>query len=77
MRSNSKHTTIELERYIYLYVNEGISYRELCKEYGLLLGAARFNDKVLRYQDHGLEGNATIKGLARKYNIPSDRTVRN
>jgi|SRR5690625_976059 len=102
MRSNSKHTAKELEKYIQLYVHEGMSYKRLCKSYGLLLGQGKFNDKILRYQEHGLagiqssttnnryskdfkqsvvmehlEGGATISGLARKYNIPSDSTVRN
>src|SRR5690625_1549612 len=102
MRSNSKHTAKELEKYIQLYIHEGISYKILCKEYGLLLGRRNFNDKVVRYQDHGLDGiqssttnnhyskefkhavvmqhleeGATIGGLARKYNIPSNSTVRN
>ncbi len=56
MRSNSKHTTKELEQYIDLYINVGISYRVLCERYGLLLSDAHFYDKVLRYQDHGLAG---------------------
>src|SRR5699024_78317 len=101
MRSNRKHTTKELKQYIDLYMNEGISYRVLCEKYGLLLSDASFYDKVLRYQDHGLDGiqssttnnhyseefkhaivmqhleeGATINGLARKYNIPSDSTLR-
>lgn len=102
MRSNNKHTVNELEKYIQLYINDGISYGELCKKYGLLLARSRFRDKLLRYQEHGLEGiqssttnnsyskdfkhsvvmeylegGTTIMGLARKYNVPSDRTVRN
>lgn len=56
MRSNIKHITKELNRYIDLYINEGISYRVLCERYGLLLSDANFYDKVLRYQDHGLVG---------------------
>lgn len=102
MRLNRKHTAKELKQYIDLYLNEGISYRILCEEYGLLLSKSKFNNKVLRYQDHGLAGiqssttnnhyskefkravvmqhleeGATIGELARKYNIPSDSTVRN
>jgi len=40
MRSNSKHTTEEIERYILMYLNEGISFKEL-KEAGsfALIGA--------------------------------------
>ena len=34
MRSNSKHTARELERYILLYLNEGKGFRELNEEYG-------------------------------------------
>ena len=37
MRSNSKHTAQELERYILLYLEEGKSFRELSEDYGLLL----------------------------------------
>lgn len=100
MRSYSKHTVEELERYIQMYLDEGWSYRELCEK-GLLLSDSIFNDKVLRYQEHGLTGIRTKKRnnryskefkdsivkehieqgipviqLARKYNIPSDYTVR-
>jgi putative aminopeptidase FrvX len=56
VRSNSKHTANELEKYIQLFLDEGISYRELYKEYGLSLGQATFGQKVLRYQTHGLKG---------------------
>lgn len=44
MRSNSKHTAKELKRYIHLYISEGISYRKLRGEYGLLLAESKFND---------------------------------
>ncbi len=102
MRSNRKHSTKELKRYIALYLDEGQSVKELIESYGLLLSEANFRKKVLRYQLHGLaglqskgmnnhysktfkenivrehfeEGTPIIK-LARKYNIPSDSTVRN
>lgn len=56
MRSNSKHTIDELEKYIYLYLEEGASHKELCKQYGLILSESRFREIVLRYQTHGLEG---------------------
>lgn len=56
MRSNSKHTINELEMYIQLYLEEGTSYKELCKHYGLILSKRRFSEVVLRYQAHGLEG---------------------
>ena len=58
MRSNSKHTA-KLEKYIHLYIHKGINYKILCKEckeYGLLLERLNFNNKVLRYQEHGLAG---------------------
>ena len=42
MRSNRKHTTEELERYIQFYLEEGKSYRELKKDYGLLLAETTF-----------------------------------
>lgn len=56
MRSNSKHTVAELERYIQMYLEEGWSYKELSEEKGLLLNDSTFNNKVLRYQEHGLAG---------------------
>jgi len=39
MTSNSKDRTRELEMYIQLYIHEGVSYKKLCREYGLLLKA--------------------------------------
>ena len=70
MHSNSKHTVKELEGYIHLYIREGISYKKRQRKYGLLLARANFNDKVLRYQEHGSLGiqsntinNCTVKNL--------------
>ena len=59
MRSNSKHTVDELERYIQMYLDEGLSYRVLSEVKGLLLSESTFHDKVLRYQEHGLTGIQT------------------
>ncbi|WP_102027752.1 helix-turn-helix domain-containing protein [Salirhabdus sp. Marseille-P4669] len=59
MRSNSKHTVNELERFIQMYLNEGLSFNELREENGLLLSESAFNNKVLRYQKHGLAGIQT------------------
>src|SRR5690625_1783880 len=56
MRSNKKHTTEELETYIQMYVNEGVSYRKLRNEYGLLLSDSGFIEKVSKYQKHGRAG---------------------
>lgn len=56
MRSNRKHTATELEQYIHLYLNEGISFKELTKSFGLLLSQSIFNKKVLSYQEHGIQG---------------------
>lgn len=56
MRSNRKHTTEELERYIQFYLEEGKSYRELKKDYGLLLAETTFGQNVLRYLEHGMSG---------------------
>ena len=39
-----------------MYLDEGWSYRLLSEEKGLMLSEPRFNDKVLRYQEHGLTG---------------------
>lgn len=59
MRSNSKHPVDELERYIQMYLDEGWSYRKLSEEKGLLISKTVFNNKVLRYQEHGLIGIQT------------------
>lgn len=56
MRSNRKHTTEELERYIRFYLEEGKSFQELRKDFGLLLSKSTFGQKVLRYQEYGLPG---------------------
>lgn len=60
MRSNRKHTTEELERYIQFYLEEGKSYRELKKDYGLLLAETTFGQNVLRYLE---AENAALKKL--------------
>lgn len=36
MHSNSKHTTEEIEKYILMYLNEGVDFKELTEAYGLL-----------------------------------------
>ena len=59
MRLNSKHTAEELERYIQMYLNEGISFKELSETFGLLISASAFSQKVLRYQEYGLKGIQT------------------
>lgn len=56
MRSNNKHTAEELKAYIHKYVNDGVSITKLRGEYGLLLSAATFRDKVHRYLKDGLMG---------------------
>lgn len=56
MRSNNKHTIEEIEKYIQMYLGEGISFRELSEDFGLLLSDTTFGQKVLRYQEHGLSG---------------------
>ena len=66
MRSKSKHTTEELERYILMYFDEGISFSELKEEYGLLINWTAFWDKALRYQEHGLNG-IQIKSKYNRY----------
>ena len=66
MRSNSKHTTEEIERYILMYLNEGISFKELKEAYGLLINWTSFWDKVLRYQEHGISG-IQVKSKYNKY----------
>ena len=66
MRSNSKHTTEEIERYILMYLNEGFSFKELKEAYGLLINWTSFWDKVLRYQEHGISG-IQVKSKYNKY----------
>ncbi len=56
MRLNSKHTAEDLERYIQMYLKDGISFKELSETFGLLLSESSFDQKVLRYQTHGLKG---------------------
>lgn len=56
MRSNSKHTAEELERYIQMYIKDEMSYQKLKKSYGLLLSQPTFIFKVQKYQKHGIEG---------------------
>ena len=36
MRSNSKHTAEELERYIQMYIKDEMSYQKLKKSYGCI-----------------------------------------
>jgi len=54
MRSNNKHSTKELEKFIQMYLEDGHSYSVLKKNYGLLISQSIFNQKVLRYQDYGV-----------------------
>src|SRR5699024_246365 len=75
MRSNSKHSVEELERYIKMYLEQGISHRELRGRYGLLLSGTVFRSKVSQYQEHLEKGTPTTE-LARRYNIPAHETVR-
>ncbi len=37
MRLNSKHTAEDLERYIQMYLKDGISFKELSETFGLFL----------------------------------------
>lgn len=59
MRPNRKHTDRDLERYILLYLDEGINFRELREEYGLLLSDSAFRQIILRYQDFGFSAIQT------------------
>lgn len=59
MRPNRKHTDSELERYILLYLDEGINFRELREGYGLLLSDSTFRQIVLRYQESGFSAIQT------------------
>lgn len=56
LRSNSKYSVSELLNYINLYLQDGISVKELQEVYGLQLGQSNFYQKVLRYQQHGING---------------------
>ena len=66
MRSNSRHATEEIERYILMYLKEGFSFKELNEDYGLLVNWTSFRDKVLRYQEHGING-IQVKSKSNKY----------
>ncbi|OJF89597.1 transposase [Alkalibacterium sp. 20] len=56
MRSNSKHTVKELENYILMFLDDGLSIKELSDTFGLMLHSSTFYQKVLRYQEHGIGG---------------------
>ena len=56
MKSNVKHSTEELLKYIGLYLDDGVSYRELCEDYQLKLGYNTFLLYVRRYSEHGISG---------------------
>src|SRR5690625_3373512 len=56
MRSNSKHTAEELERYIQMYIKDEMSYQKLKKSYGQLLSQSTFIFKDQKYQKNGIEG---------------------
>lgn len=59
MRSSRKHSDSELEKYIRLYLEDGISYRTLREEYGLLLSKRTFSNYVTKYRSHGYSGIQT------------------
>lgn len=61
MRSNSKHTVSELEYFIKLYLQEGVSISELQETYGLKLVESKFRRKILRYKEHGISGIQSSK----------------
>ena len=61
MRSNSKHTVSELEYFIKLYLQEGVSISELQETYGLTLVESKFRRKILRYKEHGISGIQSSK----------------
>lgn len=56
MCSNNKYKPKKLENYIQKYLRERISYHTLKTDYGLLLSQYSFNNKVLKYQEHGILG---------------------
>lgn len=74
MRSNIKHTTEEIEKYILMYLNEGISFKELKETYGLLINWTSFWDKTLRYQNHGISG-IQVKSKNNKYTREFKKSV--
>lgn len=55
MKSNIKHSTNELLKYIELYL-DGVPYHQLCDDYKLLLEQTAFNLYVRRYLHHGVRG---------------------
>ena len=61
MRSNNKHSAEELEKYIHLFLEDGISYKLLKDNYGLQLNKSNFRLKVLQYKEHGIDGITSSK----------------
>jgi len=61
MRSNNKHPAEELEKYIHLFLEDGISYEHLKNNYGLQLSKSKFRLKVLQYKEHGIDGITSSK----------------
>lgn len=47
MRSNSKHIVEELERYIQMYLKDGIGIKELSETFALLLSVLK-DDPIVR-----------------------------
>src|SRR5699024_10706635 len=66
MRSNSKHSIEELERYMKMYIEQGESDVELRDMYRLMLSSTIFNSRVLKYEEHGFAGIKT-KGKNNHY----------
>src|SRR5699024_3701132 len=72
MRSNSKHSVEELDRYIKMYLEQAVSYRELRDIHGLLLSDTIFRFKVLKYQEHGPAGLIDGSGRGKPDSIQTD-----
>src|SRR5699024_5727986 len=61
MRSNNKHSAEELEKYIHLFLEDGINYKHLKNNYGLQLSQSKFRLRVLQYKEHGIDGITSSK----------------
>ena len=61
MRSNQKLTAEQLEKYVLMYLKEGISYSRLAREYHLNIGRSVFSQYVRRYRYHGKAGLRSSK----------------
>src|SRR5699024_702612 len=59
MRSDSKHSVEELERYIKMYLDKVLSGHEMSDVYGVLPNQSTLKEKGLKYEELGNSGIKT------------------